>query len=197
MGEEQFKRSPLISNFGTIVGLVIGGAVFLLIIVSIIVAKYTGGSGGSEVTFSNKSVIAFFVVFLSYGLVAIFLVMLFAYRLLSPFSRLINEMQYILSGDLSRRLYLRGKDVFLIKNFVTDVNKILDNLQSMHILKDELVKQVDSEGRQIISMLKDHPTLDDETKNAVFIYHEKVTSIVKGAEETPAAPPVSGTKPVE
>ncbi|MBF0518604.1 MAG: hypothetical protein HQK92_02660 [Nitrospirae bacterium] len=189
-----YKRSPLIANFGTVVALLIGGAVFLLVITSIIVAKYTGVQGATEVTFSNKSVIAFFVVFLSYGFVAIFLVMLFTYRILSPFSRLINEIQAILAGDLSKRLCLRDKDVYLIRNFVSDVNKVVDNLQTMHILKDDLTKQIDSEGQQIISMLNNHPALDKETKNAVFLYHEKVISIVKGTEESAVAPPDLSTK---
>ncbi|QWR76579.1 methyl-accepting chemotaxis protein [Candidatus Magnetomonas plexicatena] len=192
--DDKYKRSPLVANFGTVVALVIGGALVLLVITSIIVAKYTGIHDGSEVTFSNKSVIAFFVVFLSYGFVAIFLVMLFTYRILSPFSRLITEMQAIVAGDLSKRLFLRGRDVYLIKNFVTDVNTVVDNLQTMHTLKDDLIKQIDSEGQQIISMLNNHPTLDEETKNAVFLYHEKVTTIVKGTEESAVTPPDLGTK---
>ncbi|MBF0337539.1 MAG: hypothetical protein HQL05_06860 [Nitrospirae bacterium] len=170
------SRATLSEKHNLIVALIILITVLVVMTVAILVHRPVVHNEAINIT--QHSLLAFIVVFLCYGVAAVLLVMFFAYRILSPFGRLLKDMEVILSGDMSRRLFLRDKDVYLIKCFVRNVNTLLDNAEKMHISHD-LINEIDSEGRQVISLLENDNNIDGKTKEAVVAYHEKVKSIMK------------------
>jgi hypothetical protein len=179
-------RAAVTDRFHLIVALIILAAFLVAVGVSVMFGKHAADGAQSAVGSSGSGIVSFVVVFLSYGVAALLLVVFFSYRILSPFSRLLKEISVIIDGDYSKRLFLRGKDVYLIKHFVTDVNQLLDRLESMHILKSDIIKHIDSEGRQVIDLLDSDQNLSDETKKTILAYHEGMTSIVrKTPEELP------------
>ncbi|MBF0317326.1 MAG: hypothetical protein HQL04_04055 [Nitrospirae bacterium] len=176
-GEGSGSRATLSEKHNLIVALIILITVLVVITVAILAHRPVIHNEGVNIT--QHSLLAFIVVFLCYGIAAVLLVMFFAYRILSPFGRLLKDMEVILSGDMTRRLFLRDRDVYLIKCFVKNVNTLLDNVEKMHISRSELIDDIDSEGRAVMSLLENDNNMDDKTKEAVLSYHEKVKSIVK------------------
>ncbi|KJR42200.1 membrane protein [Candidatus Magnetoovum chiemensis] len=128
---------------------------------------------------SEVSVFSIFIVFFCYAVVAVMLIVYFLYRFLSPFKRLITEMEHILAGDTSIRLNLRDKDVFLIKHFVANVNGLIDKVEKMHVVNDEVIKKIDVEGQDILAMLENEHKISDSAKEKIVSYHESIKSIIK------------------
>ncbi|KJU86686.1 membrane protein [Candidatus Magnetobacterium bavaricum] len=176
------SRATLSERHNLIVALII--LITVLVVMTVAIVAHQPVAHNEAVNITQHSLLAFIVVFLCYGIAAVLLVMFFAYRILSPFGRLLKDMEVILSGDMTRRLFLRDKDVYLIKCFVTNVNALLDNVEKMHISQSELIKDIDSEGRAVMSLLEQDNNMDGKTKEAILSYHDKVKSIVKS---TPAS----------
>ncbi|MBF0342792.1 MAG: methyl-accepting chemotaxis protein [Nitrospirae bacterium] len=182
MGNEGGSRATLSEKHNLVVALIILIVVLLVITVALFTHKPLIHSEG--VAGAQHSLLAFVVVFLCYGIAAILLVMFFAYRILSPFGRLLKDMEAVLSGDFTKRLFLRDKDVYLIKCFVRDVNTLLDNVEKMHLSHTELTDQIVSEGQQVMSLLENDNSIDDKTKEAILSYHERVKSIILKTKST-------------
>ncbi|MBF0319814.1 MAG: hypothetical protein HQL01_08440 [Nitrospirae bacterium] len=175
----QRQRSIFAKRLNLLIGVIIGVTVLLVIVVAVILKKYSGPVQGADTAMSHQGAIAFASVFLSYGIAAILLIIFFVYRILSPFNRLLKDMNGILTGDVKKRLLLRDNDVFLIRTFVRDVNSLVDKLEKMHIIKDELVSHIDSEGQQVLSLLDKDKGISDEARVALISYHEKFIAIIK------------------
>jgi hypothetical protein len=177
------NRAAVTDRFHMIVALIILAAFMVAVGVAVLFGRHTAQEVQAAGGGSGSSVLAFIVVFFSYGVASLLLVVFFSYRILSPFSRLLKEISVIIDGDYSKRLFLRDKDVYLIKHFVTDVNRLLDRLETMHVLKVDMIRHIDSEGRQVIDLLGSESSLSDETKKAIVAYHEGMTTIVSKAPE--------------
>jgi methyl-accepting chemotaxis protein len=175
----QLQRSMFANRLNLLIAVVIGITILLAVLVAVILKKYSGPIPGANAAMTYQGVIAFAVVFLSYGFASVLLIIFFVYRILSPFNRLLKDMDEILTGDIKKRLFLRDKDVFLIRNFVTDVNSLVDKLEQMHLVKDELVCHIDSEGQQVLSLLEKDKGLSSEVREAIISYHEKFIAIIK------------------
>ncbi|KWT83507.1 hypothetical protein [Candidatus Magnetominusculus xianensis] len=175
----QRQRSIFASRLNLLITAVIGITVLLAIVVAVILKKYSGPIQGANAAMTYQGAIAFALVFLSYGIAAIFLIMFFVYRILSPFKRMLKDMDEILTGDMQKRISLRDKDVFLIKEFVVGVNTLIAKLENMHTIKDELVCHIDAEGQQLISNLEQDEGISGKTRESVITYHKKIVSIVK------------------
>ncbi|MBF0564813.1 MAG: methyl-accepting chemotaxis protein [Nitrospirae bacterium] len=183
---KSIERSLIAHRFNLLIAVIIGLAVIFIVGV----ALYLKRPGEIQtVAFTQQSSFAFVVVFLCYGFVALLLVIFFAYRILSPFGRLLKEMENILSGDVSKRLYLRDQDVYLIRCFVENVNTILDRLQNMHIQRDELSRQIHTEGYDIVALVEKDESVSNETKEALITYHEKVKALIEAHREEPRVVP--------
>ncbi|MBF0592652.1 MAG: hypothetical protein HQL02_11255, partial [Nitrospirae bacterium] len=98
------SRATLSEKHNLIVALIILITVLLVMTVAIFTQRPVVHNDGINIT--QHSLLAFIVVFLCYGIAAVLLVMFFAYRILSPFGRLLKDMEAILSGDMTRRLFL-------------------------------------------------------------------------------------------
>lgn len=178
-GSPQRQRSIFASRLNLLITAVIGITALLAIVVAVILRKYSGPIQGANAAMTYQGAIAFALVFLSYGIAAIFLIMFFVYRILSPFKRMLKDMDEILTGDMQKRISLRDKDVFMIKEFVVGVNTLIDKLENTHIIKDELICFIDTEGQHLISNLEQDKGMSETTRDAVISYHKKIVSIVK------------------
>lgn len=173
------RRSRFVGKLGLLIAPVMGIAIVLAIVVAVILKKYAGTLQAADAAMTSRSAIAFAIVFLSYGVAAIFFVIFFVYRSLSPFKRLTSDMEDIVSGDTEKRLNLRDKDVYLIKDFVGSVNTLAAKHDQMHHIKDELHRYMDTEGQRLLSLVEQDDTMDGKVKAAIISYHKTITSIVR------------------
>ena len=67
---------------------------------------------------------------IGYVLIVAVLAVFFSYRLLGPFVRLEYEMRCVRKGECGRRLTLRDKDDVHVRNFVSEVNGLLEDLET-------------------------------------------------------------------
>ncbi|MBF0516212.1 MAG: hypothetical protein HQK97_03695 [Nitrospirae bacterium] len=175
----QRQRTVFANRLNLLIAVVIGITVVLAVVVAIILKKYSGPMQQANAAMTYQGAIAFAVVFLSYGIAALFLIMFFVYRILSPFKRLLQDMDDILTGDMQKRLSLRDKDVFLLRDFVTGVNTLIGRLEQMHINKDELVNHIESDGQQLIALIDKEKAMSGKASDAVIAYHNKIVSIIQ------------------
>ncbi|MBF0487052.1 MAG: hypothetical protein HQK98_02720 [Nitrospirae bacterium] len=175
----QRQRFVFADRLNLLIALVIGAAVIMVVVVAVILTKYSSPIQGANAAMTYRGVIAFSVVFLCYGVASIFLIVFFAYRILSPFKRLLKDMSEILGGDTTKRLSLRERDVYLVKEFVGGVNSIVDKLEQTRIIWDELVRHIDEEGQHLISLHSQDEQMGGKVKEAILSYHKKIVSIVK------------------
>ncbi|WP_420265231.1 hypothetical protein [Candidatus Magnetominusculus dajiuhuensis] len=175
----QRQRFIFADRMNLLIGVVVGAAVLLVVVVAVILTKYSGPIQGANAAMTYRGVIAFSVVFLSYGVASVFLIVFFAYRILSPFKRLLIDMEEILRENVNKRLSLRDNDVYLVKTFVVGVNSLVDKLQQMRLVRDELISHIDAEEEHVLSLLEQDNGLSGKVREAVLSYHKKIVSIVK------------------
>ncbi|NOY39081.1 MAG: hypothetical protein GXO95_02265 [Nitrospirae bacterium] len=121
----------------------------------------------------------FIVVFAGYAIVVVFLTLIFTHRFVGPFERLKMEMKIILSGDYNRRLCVRNNDDLYIKSFISEVNKVLDELERMQSFKEELHANIDSELLEIVSFLEKRDVSREELRETIIAFHDKVNALFK------------------
>ncbi|MCK4738960.1 MAG: hypothetical protein KAT46_03335 [Deltaproteobacteria bacterium] len=92
-------------------------------------------------------------VFLVLGYVAIvgILSIIFSTRLVGPFKRLEYEMSLIKIGDLSKRLGLRTEDDLHLRNFIININELIDGFEKMSISYSELNSEVSLTLERVLS----------------------------------------------
>lgn len=75
---------------------------------------------------------------LGYMAIVVFLAVFFSHRLIGPFKRLEYEMRLISSGELTRRLHVRGRDDIHVRNFVSNLNAFIEQAEEMSRSFNEL-----------------------------------------------------------
>jgi len=68
----------------------------------------------------------------------------FVYKFIGPFRRLENEMKFISSGDLTRRLSVRRGDDLHVRRFVVNLNSLLGDFEEMSREYNKINKVVDT-----------------------------------------------------
>ncbi len=121
----------------------------------------------------------FIIVFAGYAVVVVFLTLFFAHRFVGPFERLKTEMRIILSGDYHRRLCIRNNDDVYIRSFISEVNKVLDELEKMKLFKEELHANIDYELQNIVSLFENRDVSGEKQRETMIAFHEKVNTLFK------------------
>ncbi len=127
----------------------------------------------------DRTPLYFIIVFAGYAIIVTVLTLLFSHRFLGPFERLKTELRIILSGDYQRRLCIRSKDDFYIRSFISEVDKLLDNLEEMHLFKNELYKNINSELVNIKSVIERREISKEELSEAIVSFLEKIEGLLK------------------
>ena len=97
----------------------------------------------------------FILVMFGYIIIVIVLTMLFSHRLIGPFQRLKTEIKLIKAGDYHRRLNVRGSDDIYIRSFIYEVNEILDEFEEVQSHKKGIIRDIESELINIISLIEE------------------------------------------
>ena len=127
----------------------------------------------------GNGTLLFVIIMLGYLIIVIVLTMFFSHRLIGPFQRLKMEMKLIRSGDYHRRLNVRKSDDIYIMSFVTEVNKILAELEKAQRNKEYLIKHIDSELISIISVIEEGEVSKGKLREIVLACHRKLKGLGK------------------
>ena len=77
-----------------------------------------------------------------YTAVVALLAIVFSHRLVGPFRRLEYEMQFVRGREPGRRLSVRNRDDLHLKNFVVQVNYMIDGLEEMQTTFSKLCSAI-------------------------------------------------------
>jgi methyl-accepting chemotaxis protein len=127
----------------------------------------------------------FIVLMVGYAAIVVVLTMLFSHRLLGPFQRLMTEIRLILSGDYRRRLNVRKNDDIYIRSFVSQVNKLLEEIERMKGCQKDMIKQFDSELLSLISVIEENDQNKEKMREAVLSLHKKLKEVSDRNELNP------------
>lgn len=94
-----------------------------------------------------------FIIMAGYVIIVVALTMIFSHRFIGPFPRLKMEIRIILGGEYSRRLHIRAKDDIYIKSFIEELNRLLNEFERMHLLKQELIQSVEADLEALYSCI--------------------------------------------
>lgn len=133
-------------------------------------AKELGGKIGHGVPL-------FVIIMVGYLAIVIFLTMLFSHRMLGPFQRLKTEMRLILAGESNRRLNVRSSDDIYIKSFISEVNRVIDHLDTLHNYKEDVTRQIDSEMLNLIALLEEAEMSKEKLRELILELHKKLKSL--------------------
>ena len=151
-------------------------SIALIILWSLLVAgffTYFAKELGEKI---GSGALLFVIIMLGYLIIVVVLTMFFSHRLIGPFQRLKMEMKLIRSGDYHRRLNVRKSDDIYIMSFVTEVNKILAELDKAQQNKEYLVKNIDSEMISIISVIEEGEISKEKLRESILACHKKLKS---------------------
>ncbi|HDH04718.1 MAG TPA: hypothetical protein ENH01_03255 [Nitrospirae bacterium] len=151
-------------------------SIALIILWSLLVAgffTYFAKELGEKI---GSGTLLFVIIMLGYLIIVVVLTMFFSHRLIGPFQRLKMEMKLIRSGDYHRRLNVRKSDDIYIMSFVTEVNKILAELEKAQRNKEYLVKHIDSEMISIISVIEEGEISKEKLRESILACHKKLKS---------------------
>ncbi|RJQ22821.1 MAG: hypothetical protein C4560_01910 [Nitrospiraceae bacterium] len=118
----------------------------------------------------------FAVVMAGYLLIVIVLTLLFSHRLIGPFQRLKTEIRLIVAGEYRRKLNVRRNDDLYIRSFIVEVNKILDEFEKLHNYREDVMKNVDSELLNMISIIEEREPSRERLREAVLSFRKKIKS---------------------
>ncbi len=135
-----------------------------------------------SVSTSGDNFLSFMIVLFSYGFAGFFLILFFTYRIMSPFIRLVNDMEHIVSGNYNRRLFLRGNDTGIMKSFIERINKILDLLENNHNSNNRLCSVIDTELAEVIELLNQNKLTEERRNNLLDSFREKITLVINEAK---------------
>ncbi len=120
----------------------------------------------------------FLIVLIGYAVIVVVLTFIFTHRLIGPFERLKTELRIILSGNYQRRLSIRTKDDIYIRSFISEVDKLLDSLEKMHISRENFSNSIHAELTGIKSLLDNNEVSKEEIKVAIASFNENVESFL-------------------
>jgi len=90
----------------------------------------------------------------AYATVLVTLILVSSGRLAGPFDRLNTEIDLVLKGDYRRRLRIRTKDDVAIRNFVEQINRIIEELENTRGQRDEPVREMRARLEGILGGLR-------------------------------------------
>lgn len=122
----------------------------------------------------GNGTLLFVIIMLGYLIIVIVLTMFFSHRLIGPFQRLKMEMKLIRSGDYHRRLNVRKSDDIYIMSFVTEVNKILAELEKAQRDNEHIIKHFDSELINVISVIEEEEVSKEKLRESILKFHKKI-----------------------
>ncbi len=131
----------------------------------------------------GHGLLLFVIIMVGYIAIVLVLTMLFSHRLIGPFQRLKTEIKLIGTGDYHRRLNLRGNDDIYIKSFILEINKLLDDFEHMHIYKEGLIRQIDSELIDMISTIEKGESSREKLRESILDFHKKLKSLAEDQTE--------------
>ena len=117
------------------------------------------------------------IVMAGYVVIIVVLTMLFSHRLIGPFQRLKTEIRLIIAGEYQRRLSVRTSDDLYIRSFISEVNKILSELERMQDYREEVIRHIDSELLALISLIEDSEPCRETLRGKVLSLHRKIKSL--------------------
>ncbi|MBI5285997.1 MAG: hypothetical protein HY878_00190 [Deltaproteobacteria bacterium] len=111
----------------------------------------------------------FLGVFLTIGYITVIaiLAILFSHRFVGPFKRLEYEMKIVSKGELDRRLTIRNRDDFHVRNFVAYVNEFIENFEEISREYSKLNSTVSSQLGDIIKKIEAGDYNPEEIKNTL------------------------------
>lgn len=102
---------------------------------------------------SAHNIIYFAIILLGYCFFILMISMTVSHRLIGPFSRLRIELRMALAAKYDHRLHARGGDHLFIKNFLEEINKLLDRNERLSRLVQELPRTINDESSRVSSNL--------------------------------------------
>jgi len=102
--------------------------------------------------FSIPAVTVFLVI--GYSMIVAILSIFFSHKFLGPFKRLEYEMKVISSGALDKRLSTRTKDDLYVRNFVSYINKFIENFENMSKDYNKLHSAISVQTGEIINKIE-------------------------------------------
>jgi len=127
-------------------------------------------------------IFSYVIIFLGYVFIVIMLSLFFTHRFIGPFERLKMEMKIIMAGNYHRRLRIRTSDDVYVKSFISDVNKMLEELEKGHLDKEGFRKKINSELLHIMSLAEKEDIPKDQLRTALLSFHKKVEALLKKKE---------------
>lgn len=121
----------------------------------------------------------FIIVVIGYALIVIILTLIFTHRFLGPFERLKTELKLIRTGSHHRRFHVRSKDDFYLRSFITEINKVLEDLEKISGSKEELHKKIDSELSNIKTIIERKEISKEELTKAVISFNKRVEDLLR------------------
>ncbi len=121
----------------------------------------------------------FTIVVAGYALIVIVLTLFFSHRFLGPFERLKTELKLIRTGAYQRRFHVRTKDDFYLRSFITEINKVLEDLEKIHLSKEELHKKIDYELSNIKALTEKKEISKEELTEAINLLNKRAEDLLK------------------
>jgi nitrogen fixation/metabolism regulation signal transduction histidine kinase len=121
----------------------------------------------------------FFAVIVLYIVILVILTMYFTHRFFGPFERLKMQMRVIRSGDHQLRLTVRTHDDIYIRSFILEANKLIDSLETMHVVQKELLEKVREDLAHFRSLSEGGNISQEELKKALVSFSEKIEMLLK------------------
>lgn len=98
----------------------------------------------------------------------------FAHKFLGPFKRLEYEMKIISSGELDKRLSIRTKDDLYVRNFVTYINKFIENFENMSKDYNKLHSAISVQTGDIIKKMEKGQHNPEEIKETLETLQKRI-----------------------
>lgn len=127
----------------------------------------------------GRSPLYFLIVLAGYAAIVTVLTLLFTHRFIGPFERLKTELRIIASGEYHRRLCVRNRDDIYIRSFISEVDRLLDNLEEMHLFRKDLYKKISAGLSNIKSLAEKEETSKETLVKEISLFHEKVKILLK------------------
>lgn len=145
-------------------------------LLSVAFFTYTAIEIGGKI---ERGPVYFIIVVIGYALIVIILTLIFTQRFLGPFERLKTELKLIRTGSHHRRFHVRTKDDFYLRSFITEINKVLEDVEKISGSKEELHKKIDSELSNIKTIIERKEISKEELTEAVISFNKSVEDLLR------------------
>ena len=90
-----------------------------------------------------------------------------------------TELRLIRTGDRNRRFHVRNKADDYLRSFISEINKVLEDYEKVHISREELGKKMASEISDIRSSIESGESNKEALLKAVISLQEKSKDLLK------------------